>query len=96
MLLYDMQKTGGKNTDTIKAIASMIPQANQTKLSDTAIKVVNDYHAALSNLNNLEESLKTSSVGVGPITGRINAANPWNESAQTLPVPDRYCTSNSW
>lgn len=84
LILADVQKTGGKNIALIQKLSDMFAPAGNTKLSDTAIKLVNDYHAAISNLDSLESSLSTSKAGRGPLSGFISSHNPYDTEAQSL------------
>jgi hypothetical protein len=55
--------------------------AVNVKLSDTAIKEINQTNAALDSLNVLESRVRENTEFLGPISG-LQALNPWSKSRQ--------------
>lgn len=84
-MMADIQATGGKNIDKIKAVYEFANEGQQQEtlqLSDSAIKNVNDLKGALSDITNLTESINSSNVS-GPLTG-LRAKNPYDTEAKSL------------
>jgi hypothetical protein len=86
LMMQDLQKTGGKHIPELQVLAKfVVPQAAKTtKLTDTAIKTVNDYQSAIKNLDQISGTLANTKVGVGPIAGRLSTINPYNTEGQSL------------
>lgn len=89
LMAEDLAKNKGANIPEIQAVYDMIqPVKSSTKLSDTAIKNINDAQTALTSLENLSQILAENPSQVGPIAG-LQALSPWSGSRKTQAEIDR-------
>lgn len=86
LMMQDLQKTGGKHVAELQTLAKFVvpAEAKNPKLTDTAIQKINEAKTAMHNLDTVEKALRTTSVSIGPISGRFTGLNQWNSDAQAL------------
>lgn len=53
-------------------------------LPETAVSKISDFDNSLNELSNIAGNIEANKKLFGPIAGRVNAANPYNEGAQSL------------
>jgi hypothetical protein len=85
-IIRDLAETGGKNDDKLIKVSQFLENGQKTgntKMSDTAIKRVNEANSALGNLENLQAILDENEGTIGPVTGQIKA---WIPGSQTQMV----------
>jgi hypothetical protein len=87
-MLSDVQRdprNASKYIDLYNSLAKVYaPTSNQLKLSDTAIKNVNEVQKGLSDISQLYSIISSSQGLVDPILGRIRGANPYDVQAQNV------------
>jgi hypothetical protein len=82
-VVADLQATGGKNLDTLKALYDQFGPQQQKPLNSTAAGVVADTQTGLTALGNLSDALTQSNAN-SPLLGGLRAANPFDTNAQSL------------
>lgn len=85
----DILENGGKNVDKLKVLQGTVAAPKQGKLTDTAIKTVNDYQTAISGLTQLTSTIKSNPDDIGYIRGlqaNIPGANAQKVQAQIKQV----------
>lgn len=81
---WDVMNNGGKQLAQIKSLLDMLPASpKNTKLSDTAIKTVNDYQSAINELGTLQNTLTQNQHATGPLSS-ILAINPYDTTRKSV------------
>ncbi len=86
-MMEDMQKTGGKNLAKIQTIAQFADKMGGgagSKLNTTQATQVSNFDNSLANLDEVESLVSQMGNSFGPVKGRLNSLNPYNETQANI------------
>lgn len=82
-MLNDIQTTGGKNIEKIKALYEFANPESETGLNSTAAGVVTDLQNGIINIRELSDQFANSGVN-SPLLGGLRGKMPYDTEAQSL------------
>ena len=83
-MLSDLQRTGGKNIAKIQAIAQFAGAGKGKGLNTTAASQVSQFDNSLANLDEVESMVNSMSGKFGPIKGRLESLNPYDQTQANI------------